>query len=90
MVYERQGRKCAICGKTFAYEEMAGDHVVPWSKGGRTKLENRQMLCVTCNLKRAPADKRGMTCRYTELCRVARMMNFSLLPEWAVSLASCG
>ena len=51
-VYERQGRKCAICGKAFAYEDMAGDHVVPWSKGGRTKLENLQMLCVTCNLKK--------------------------------------
>ena len=50
--YERQGHKCAICGAEFAYEDMDGDHVVPWSKGGRTKIENLQMLCHTCNLKK--------------------------------------
>lgn len=47
--YTAQGGKCAICGKPFAYEEMAGDHKVPWSKGGKTIDSNLQMLCITCN-----------------------------------------
>lgn len=33
----------------FEYEEMQGDHIVPWSKGGRTIDENLQMLCQKCN-----------------------------------------
>lgn len=51
-VYERQNHRCAICGEEFAYEDMDGDHVMPWWKGGRTKIENLQMLCRTCNLKK--------------------------------------
>ena len=48
----RQGGKCAMCGKSFAYEEMHGDHKTPWSKGGHTMPENLQMLCRTCNLEK--------------------------------------
>ena len=47
--YERQEHKCAICGKVFDLAEMDGDHIVPWSQGGRTVDENLQMLCKKCN-----------------------------------------
>ena len=47
--YERQKGVCPVCGGSFAYEEMEGDHMVPWSKGGKTVPENLQMLCRRCN-----------------------------------------
>lgn len=50
IMYEAQKHKCAICGKTFEFEEMHGDHIKPWSKGGKTTLENGQMLCTKCNI----------------------------------------
>lgn len=50
--YERQGHKCPICGKTFEFEQMHGDHIKPWSKGGKTTPENCQMLCRDCNLRK--------------------------------------
>ena len=43
--YERQKGVCPVCGQHFEYEEMEGDHIVPWSKGGKTVPENLQMLC---------------------------------------------
>ena len=43
--YERQKGVCPVCGKHFEYDEMEGDHIVPWSKGGKTVPENLQMLC---------------------------------------------
>lgn len=51
--YERQGHKCAICNQEFEFEEMQGDHIIPWAKGGKTVPENCQMLCTDCNLKKS-------------------------------------
>lgn len=51
--YERQEHKCALCGEEFEFEEMQGDHIVPWSKGGKTIPENCQMLCRDCNIKKS-------------------------------------
>lgn len=48
-VWEKQNHKCAICGKEFDYEMMEGDHIIPWCDGGRTTIENCQMLCRNCN-----------------------------------------
>lgn len=47
--YERQAGICRKCGKQFDFGQMQGDHIVPWSKGGRTVAENCQMLCRRCN-----------------------------------------
>lgn len=53
LVYKKQGGKCAICGEHFEREQMEADHIVPWSKGGPTIIENCQVLCRDCNLKKS-------------------------------------
>lgn len=52
--YEHREHKCPCCTKNgidteYAYNEMQGDHIIPWSQGGRTMDENLQMLCQKCN-----------------------------------------
>lgn len=47
--YEKQGGVCIKCSQKFPMEEMEGDHIVPWSKGGKTTSTNCQMLCWECN-----------------------------------------
>lgn len=47
--YERQGGLCPHCGERFEFDEMEGDHITPWSRGGKTVAENCRMLCVRCN-----------------------------------------
>lgn len=53
-VYEKQGHKCPFCVKNgidteYAFEDMQGDHIIPWSQGGRTVDDNLQILCQKCN-----------------------------------------
>lgn len=47
--YEKQKGICPVCGKHFELSEMEGDHITPWSKGGKTTPDNLQMLCKGCN-----------------------------------------
>ena len=52
-VYERQNGVCLKCKKHFAIEEMEADHITPWSQGGKTTIENCQMLCRECNRRKS-------------------------------------
>lgn len=50
--YSKQDGICPICKQHFEFEEMEGDHIKPWSKGGHTTPDNCQMLCKDCNGKK--------------------------------------
>ena len=47
--FERQKGICPLCEKVFEISAMEADHITPWSKGGKTNVDNCQMLCKRCN-----------------------------------------
>ena len=52
-VLKRDNFKCCTCGASPAKDpavELHIDHVIPWSKGGKTEFDNLQTLCSKCNL----------------------------------------
>ena len=54
--YERQKGICPKCtppNNHYKIEEMQGDHIIPWSKGGKTIADNCQMLCSKCNREKS-------------------------------------
>lgn len=58
-VYERQQGICPHCvaehrEKTrYELEEMEADHITPWCEGGKTSVENCQMLCKEHNRRKS-------------------------------------
>src|SRR5699024_7471846 len=56
--YERQDGHCANIncptGKDHKFDisEMEGDHITPWRDGGKTTMDNLQMLCKDCNRRK--------------------------------------
>lgn len=52
-VYKKQNGRCVKCGKNFDIKDMEGDHIIPWSKGGQTVIENCQMICIDCNRRKS-------------------------------------
>ena len=48
-IYARDNNECQYCGQHFPTHELSIDHVLPVSKGGRTKWDNVVCSCVLCN-----------------------------------------
>jgi len=58
-VFQRDNFKCCICGATPAIDSsvvLHVDHIIPWSKGGETTMENLQTLCSNCNWGKSNLD----------------------------------
>lgn len=52
-VLKRDNFKCCACGASPAKNpsvELHIDHIIPFSKGGETVIENLQCLCSKCNI----------------------------------------
>lgn len=52
IILERHGYRCAnsACGANLRKVAFHIDHIIPFSKGGTTTLDNLQALCGPCNL----------------------------------------
>lgn len=50
LALRRDRFRCRSCGAAAESTTLHVDHVVPWSRGGETVLENLQALCEKCNV----------------------------------------
>lgn len=49
--------KCAICGKILVSKaECHFDHILAYAKGGKSTLDNCQILCANCNLSKSDKE----------------------------------
>jgi 5-methylcytosine-specific restriction endonuclease McrA len=51
-VWQRDGGRCVECASDF---ELQYDHVIPFSMGGASSVENLQLLCANCNRAKGAA-----------------------------------
>ena len=43
------------------FEINLAEHIIPWSKGGKTEYGNLQILCVKCNCKKSAEQEAANT-----------------------------
>lgn len=53
-IYSRDGFKCLKCNTK---NNLSVDHIVPFSKGGRTLIYNLQTLCISCNSNKSDKNQ---------------------------------
>lgn len=54
-VMHRDHFKCVLCGDNPPASPgliLHIDHIIPWSKGGKTQIDNLRTLCAPCNIGR--------------------------------------
>ena len=51
-IYARDKYRCQYCGLRPPCEELTYDHVIPKSRGGKTKWTNIVTCCIKCNRKK--------------------------------------
>ena len=52
-VVRRDNQICQVCFKHVRDDEIEFDHIIPYSKGGPTTVENIRLLCRSCNRKKS-------------------------------------
>jgi len=55
-LYYIQRGSCVSCGTDISNNNFQIEHIIPISKGGDLSLENCQLLCKKCNLKKRTKD----------------------------------
>ncbi|MEA5592919.1 HNH endonuclease [Rivularia sp. UHCC 0363] len=48
-VLHRDKYKCVFCGRNAKQVQLEVDHIIAFSKGGSSNLNNLQTLCIDCN-----------------------------------------
>lgn len=60
VIWIRDGKRCQVrthCdGIECDWDNWHADHKAPWSKGGKTTVENGQVCCPSCNLSKGAKD----------------------------------
>jgi len=68
--FQLQGQVCNLCRRNIPVDLMHGDHIVPWSLGGPTTVDNLQALCGSCNLRKG-SEPQEVAEAYFDVARLA-------------------
>jgi hypothetical protein len=51
--------RCKSCGKVLSWVDFTLDHIDPYSKGGRSRLQNAALMCRACNSSKGNRRRRA-------------------------------
>ncbi len=85
-VLRRDRFRCVLCGASPATVlgcDLHVDHILPWSKGGKTVEENLRTLCEPCNLGKSAKFESEQPSRIESIGTDISKMNISI---WIVEI----
>ena len=95
-VFLRDGHRCQYCGEQPGASRLTIDHVIPQSRGGRTKFTNVVTACERCNLRKGnrTPEEAGMRLLSVPGCPEAQLVasasSPATPPEWLTYLGATG
>ena len=66
-LFQSQRGRCYYCGKTHRIHYLEIDHKWPVSRGGGNEIDNLQLLCVPCNMRKGIQTDAEFRDRYRRL-----------------------
>lgn len=57
VIYRKNNGICQKCGIKCDWNNYEADHILPWSRGGKTEIENGQVLCSSCNSSKGDREE---------------------------------
>lgn len=80
-----QGGRCAYCGSFHRPRYLEVDHKHPFSRGGSDQIDNLQLLCIACNLRKGIQDDGEFRARYRWLLPADRSIPSPPIPQESFS-----
>ena len=53
LILRKSEYRCALCQVELTAKNFTADHIIPYTKGGKTEAWNGQALCASCNSKKS-------------------------------------
>ena len=66
-LFRAQKGRCAYCGGTHRIRYLEIDHKYPFSRGGSDEVDNLQLLCIPCNMRKGIQSDGEFRRRYRRL-----------------------
>jgi len=63
-IYDKNNGICQICKKPVTWKNFHADHIIPWTKGGKTTISNGQCTHSKCNIKKGNKFKKKYINKY--------------------------
>lgn len=76
-----QGGRCAYCGRVHHRRYLEIDHKYPVSRGGGDEIDNLQLLCNPCNMRKGIQSDEEFRYRYRYLLPVDGNIPSPVIPQ---------
>ena len=80
-LFTAQGRRCAYCGRAHRMDYLEIDHKNPVSRGGGNEVDNLQLLCTPCNMRKGIQTDTEFRRRYRRLLPADGSIPNSPIPQ---------